>query len=119
MWSLGLGGGFVQGAKSCRCLRSFFITSEKVQKERKQKICSLVTQVDPVKFSSGSNTLMQRNLAKCSDNQKILKSKISRRMVSKTPFEFPVQSTVKGSIELPDGEKMKGVNEEGYKYFGI
>ena len=22
-------------------------------------------------------------------------------------------------IELPDGEKMKGVNEEGYKYFGI
>ena len=22
-------------------------------------------------------------------------------------------------IELPDGEKMKGVNEEGYKYLGI
>ena len=22
-------------------------------------------------------------------------------------------------IELPDGEKMRGVSEEGYKYFGI
>ena len=98
MWSLGLGSGFVQGAKSRQCLRSFFITSEKVQKERKQKICSLVTQVGPVTFSSGSNTSMQRNLAKCSDKQKILKSKISRRMVSKTPFESIVRSTVKGSI---------------------
>ena len=42
--------------------------------------------------------LMQRNLAVCDDNQKILKSKISRRVVSKTPFESPVRSTVKGSI---------------------
>ena len=38
------------------------------------------------------------NAAICDDNQKILKSKISRRMVSKTPFESPVRSTVKGSI---------------------
>ena len=41
---------------------------------------------------------MQGNLAICDDNQKILKSKISRRMVSTTPFESPVRSTVKGSI---------------------
>ena len=36
--------------------------------ERKQKICSLVTQVGPVEFLSSSNALMQRNLAICNDN---------------------------------------------------
>ena len=68
-------------AKSRRCLQSFLVISDKVLTEQKQKIRSLVTQVGPVKFSSGSNPLMQRNLAICSDNQKILKCRTSRRMV--------------------------------------
>ena len=45
----------MQRAKSRRCLRSFLVISEKVSTEQKQKIRSLVTQVGPVKFSSGSN----------------------------------------------------------------
>ena len=58
----------MQRAKSHRCLRSFLFISEKVSTEQKQKIRSLVTQAGPVKFSSGSNTLLQRNLALCDDN---------------------------------------------------
>ena len=88
----------MQRAKSRRSLQSFLVISEKLSTQQKLKILFLITQVGLVKFSSGSNPLMQRNLAICRDNQKILKCKISRRMVSKTPFESPVRSTVKGSI---------------------
>ena len=103
--SLGLSSSFVEEARSCQCLRGFLVISEKVSK---QKIRDLVTQAGPVKFSSGSNSnaLMQRNLAICNDNQKILKSKISHRMVWQTPFEFPVRSTVKRSIDCEINEAL-------------
>ena len=96
----GLGRRFCAKSKELSVFAKFLLViSEKLSTQQKLKILFLITQVGLVKFSSGSNPLMQRNLAICSDNQKILKCKISRRMVSKTPFESPVRSTVKGSIE--------------------
>ena len=63
----------MERARSCRCLRRFLAISEKVSKEQKQIISSSDSKVGPVKFSSCSNMIMQRNLAKCNDSKKILK----------------------------------------------
>ena len=51
-------------------LRRSFIISEKFKEESNQKLCTMDHQVDPVKFSSISNVLAQRNVTTCSHKAK-------------------------------------------------
>ena len=85
-------GGFVKRARSEWCLRRFLIISVKVYKEKKQKISSSDSKVGPVKFSSSSSALIQRNLANCDDNKKCKNEKFdaawSRKLDSSPMFDL-------------------------------